>query len=129
MTPSNENATDSAELEEKPAINLTRLVNEFTAKEESASPTVVARAPVTYKSRPTNAPAGSGKKKKKATRSNRATHSSSGQGSWGGRIAVAVVWIVTLGTGGGIWAYHNITEFRARFDMAAKKYLPNESRV
>ena len=124
MNSSTENARDADGQENKPTINLARLVDEFVEKEQDNSTNVVKSAPVAYKPRTTTMVATGGKKKKQIARSRHHAGSGPKQGSWGGRITVAMVWLVTLGTGAGMAAYHFNPEFRTKFDQLAKRYLP-----
>ena len=129
MNSSTEIARDADGQENKPAINLTRLVDEFVEKEQENPANVSARAPVVYRPRPSASPTPAGKKKKRGGGTGRQAHATGmQQGSWGGRIAVAAVWLVTLGTGGGMAAYHYNPEFRAKFDQLAGRYLPAEGK-
>ena len=128
MNSSIENVPDADGQENKPAINLTRLVDEFVEKEQDNSASVVARAPAVYKPRTSSVVATGGKRKKQVARSSRQTCVSGRQGSWGGRIAVAMVWLVTLGAGGVMAAYHFNPDFRAKFDKFAQRYSPTEGK-
>jgi hypothetical protein len=128
MTPSTEQARDDGGLENQPTINLTRLVDEFVAKEPDQPGDVVARAPAIYKPRASNLTVSGRKKKKKSARSPSQVGSGGKEASWGGRIAVAMVWLVTLGTGGGMAAYHSNPGFRAKFDSLAQRYSPTEGK-
>lgn len=122
MNPSNQNVPDGGGLEDKPAIDLSRLVQEFTVKEEDGLQKSAPPPPVACKSRPN--PAMLPGRKKKPTRAKRRRQASDGQGSWGGRILVALVWIVTLGTGAGMASYHLNPGFKARFDGFTAQILP-----
>lgn len=129
MNSSNENAADAVGLEQPPSINLTRLVDQFVEKEEDVSPNVVARAPVAYKPRTSTTVPTAGKKKKQPVRSGGQTYSNGTKsGGWGGRLVVAAVWLVTLGTGAGMAAYHYNPDFRAKFDQLAARYSPTEGK-
>lgn len=130
MSQNNENPVNIELLPNGQSLDLKRLVNEFTEKEEEVQPTGVASsAPVPnramHQTRSMREVIAAAKAREEESRHQVRSAGGPRGGSWGGRIMVAMFWLVTIGAGSGMAAYHTNPEFRARFDALAKRYLPS----